>query len=289
MMVCNNTSVEKLFRKKGSDKIAVVNLSGIITDSSSTGGFSSGANSISSVDTVRLLDEIEKDDSIKAVVIRINSPGGAVVASDEIYQKVRSVRNKKPVVVSMSDAAASGGYYIASGADKIVANPATITGSIGVIAELPKYDGLLNKIGVEVRTIKSGKYKDIGSPVRDLTPDEQHIFDTMISEAYDQFVSAIVQGRKMDEGKVRELADGRIYTGKQAKENGLVDELGGFDNAVSEAEKLANISNATLVEFSEQNFFESLFQSRLSGISGLDALNNVLPQQKFGVYYLLTF
>lgn len=280
---------QHVITRKGTDKIAVVDLSGTIVSDDTSSGFLSKANNISARRTIQLLDGIEKDASVKAVVLRINSPGGAVVASDEIYQRVRQLRQKKPVVVSMGDAAASGGYYIAAGANKIVANPATITGSIGVIAELPKLSGLFSKIGVEMRVIKSGDFKDIGSPNRDLTPEEKAIFQTMISEAYDQFIHSIVSGRNMDEAKVRQLADGRIYTGLQAQKNGLVDELGNFNQAVSDAEALAQVSNASVVEYSDQNFWGTLLESKMGSISPFSSIENVLPQEKFGLYYLMQF
>jgi protease-4 len=282
----SHVSSQKVISQKGKDHIAVINLSGEIVQSDEGSGLTSSAM-ITTDRTVQLLDDVAQDPQVKAVILRINSPGGAVVASDEIYQRVKKLRANKPVVVQMSDMAASGGYYIAAGADKIVANSATITGSIGVIAQFPKLSGLYEKVGVEIRTIKSGKFKDIASPNRDMTSEENVILNSMITEAYDQFVHAIADGRHMDEQKVRELADGRIYTGKQAKANGLVDELGNFDTAVEQAEDLAHISNATLIEYSNESFFESLFQSSVSQFSTAQAVKNLIPHQQFGVYYLL--
>ncbi len=279
---------QKVISQNGPDKIAVVNLSGQIMDSDAPSGLISQGGVISARRVIPLLDSIEKDSSVKAVVLRLNTPGGAVVASDEIYQRIKQLREKKPVVVNMADEAASGGYYISAGASKIVANSATITGSIGVIAELPKFAGLYDKLGIQMRTIKSGTFKDIGSPNRDLTPDEQAILQTMVNEAYDQFVHSIAVGRNMDETKVRQLADGRIYTGLQAQKNGLVDELGDFNRAIAVAENLAHTSNTTVVEYSDQSFFESLLQSKLSGISPLSSFQNIVPQEKFGLYYLLS-
>jgi protease-4 len=278
---------QKVLSEDGPNKIAVLNLEGEILDSESSGGFAANPQAVTARKVTELIDEIEKDNSIKAVILRINSPGGAVVASDEIYQRIKKLRTHKPVVASMSDLAASGGYYIAAGANSIVANPATITGSIGVIAHFPKLSGLYSKVGVEMRTIKSGKFKDIGSADRDFTPEEEAIFNSMIREAYDQFVQAIADGRSMDKTKVLQLADGRIYTGNQAKQNGLVDELGNFDDAIHKARELAHIDHATVVEFSDQNFFEALFQSKLSGFSFASVTQELLPQRTFGIYYKL--
>ena len=277
---------QKTLRQNGPDKIAVVNLNGPIFDTDA-GPFSGSDAAISAQRVTHLLEKLQNADDVKAVILKINSPGGAVVASDEIYQQVRLLQQHKVVVASLGDVAASGGYYIASGANKIVANPASITGSIGVIAQLPQLSGLYEKIGVEMRTIKSGEFKDIGSESRDTTAEEQAIFDSIIKDSYDQFIQAIVTGRKMDEASVRKLADGRIYSGKQAKANGLVDELGDFQTTIKITEDLARISNATLVEYSDQSFFESLLSSKFSNLSGLKVFEKMIPTQQFGIYYLL--
>ncbi len=278
---------QKIIQQNGKDKVAVIHLTGEIIENGESVGFGSPANIVTARDTVRLLSEVSKQDDIKAVILVINSPGGEVVASDEIYQAVRKLREKKPVVVQMLDLAASGGYYIAAGANTIVANPATITGSIGVIAQFPKLAGLYDKLGVQMRTVKSGQFKDIGSADRDFTPEETKILQSMIGEAYDQFVKSISVGRNMDEQRVRQLADGRIYTGHQAKENGLVDQLGGFDTAVEQAESMAHISHATIVEFSSESFWQSLFSAKVNNLLPLSSLQNILSAQKTGMFYLL--
>lgn len=277
----------KILRQGGSDKVAVVHLNGEIVENNDNVGLGSATQTVTAKETTQLLEDLSKDTAIKAVVLVIDSPGGAVVASDEIYQSVKKLRAVKPVVVQMVDVAASGGYYIAAGANKIVANPATITGSIGVIAQFPQLAGLYNKLGVQMRTIKSGQFKDIGSSNRDFTPEEEKILNTMITEAYNQFVAAISQGRQMDELQVRQLADGRIYTGKQAKENGLVDQLGGFDDAAQVAQDLAHISNPTLIEYSSQSFWASLFSAQVNSILPLSSLQHLVPSEKTGMYYLL--
>ncbi len=182
-----------------------------------------------------------KDKSIEAIILRIDSPGGGVGASQEIYREVLRSRDEKPVVVSMGGTAASGGFYIASAADKIVANPGTITGSIGVIMQYYKYKELAEKIGFTLETIKSGEFKDIGNPNRDLTERDRGILDAVISDIQSQFVDAVAKGRNIPVEKVREVADGRIFTGAMAKEWGLVDELGNFEDAVALTKELADI------------------------------------------------
>lgn len=280
---------QKVIKNGGEDKVALLRLEGPISESESSGGLTGASGSVSSTRVNKILDGLMEDDSVKAVVLRINSPGGTVVASDDIYRKVTALQKKKPVIASLGDTTASGGYYIAVASNKIVANPATITGSIGVIAQFPKLSGLYEKIGLEMRTIKSGEFKDIGSESRDLTDAEKAILNSIIKDSYDQFVAAVSQGRKMDEAKVRQLADGRIYSGKQAKENGLVDELGGLEDAIDLAADTANIEDPTIVEFSDKSFFESLLSSQAEKLSissavGAD-LSRIFPQE-FGVYYL---
>jgi protease IV len=270
-------------------KVAVVNMSGIILDEAESGSpltFDQGV--VSTRKMTSILKFLAEDDDIKAVVLRINSPGGAVVASDQLYQAVKSLSAEKPVVAQFNDLAASGGYYVAMGADKIIANPATITGSIGVIIQFPEFSGLYDKIGVGVRTFKSGKFKDIGSADRNMTNQEKAIIQSIIDQSYDQFVEAVVDGRNIDKDIVKKLADGRIYSGQQAHEARLIDALGGFETAVTTAEDLAGISNATVVEFSDESFFESLFTSANSNLSISSGLEKVIPSSHFGAYYLLS-
>ena len=195
-------------------------------------------------DSTVLLQQIKaftKDNSIEAIILRIDSPGGGVGASQEIYREVLRARDKKPVVVSMGGVAASGGFYIAAAANKIVANPGTITGSIGVIMQYYKYKELAEKIGFKQETIKSGEFKDIGNPHRDLTEKDRAILDAVIMDIQSQFVDAVAAGRNLPAEKVREIADGRIFTGAMAKKWGLVDELGNFEDAVTLTKELADI------------------------------------------------
>ena len=196
---------------------------------------------ISSDKTVREIVDFRKDDSIDAVVLRVDSPGGGVGPSQEIYVEVERLAAVKPVVVSMGAVAASGGYYVAAPASQIVANPGTITGSIGVIMGFTNYEELLEKIGLKSSVVKSGKHKDIGSPVRPMTEEDKAILQGLIDDVHRQFINAIAKGREMEVDSVLPLADGRIFSGKQAMELGLVDKLGNFQDAVSLAAQLAQI------------------------------------------------
>jgi protease-4 len=185
--------------------------------------------------------QFREDDDIKAIVIRINSPGGAVGPSQEIYREVRKTTEVKKVVVSMGAVAASGGYYIACAADGIVANPGTITGSIGVIMAYTNFKQLLDKIGMVPVVIKSGPYKDTGSPTRKMSDDEQEILQSIVSGIHQQFITAIAEGRKMDRLLVEASADGRVFTGEDAKKRGLVDRLGNFEDALEWAGTMGGI------------------------------------------------
>ncbi|MGD9159960.1 MAG: signal peptide peptidase SppA [Desulfobacteraceae bacterium] len=190
---------------------------------------------------LKQISDFTKDKSIKAIILRIDSPGGGVVASQEIYREIGRTREEKPVTVSMGGMAASGGYYIAAACDKIVANPGTITGSIGVIMQYYQYKELAEKIGFKREVIKSGEFKDIGNPNRDLTDRDREILDAVVSDIQSQFVKAVATGRNLPVEKVQEIADGRIFTGAMAKKWGLVDELGNFEDAVILTKELAGI------------------------------------------------
>jgi len=212
-----------------SNQVAVLELEGIIFDSK---------------EFTDQLKEFANRSSVKAIVVRLNSPGGGVAASQEIYEAVKKARAaaKKKIVISMSSVAASGAYYIACAADKIYANPGTVTGSIGVIAEWYNYEELLHWAKLKSVVFKSGEMKDAGSPTRPLTEREKAYFQGLIDNMYHQFVNAVATSRNMDEAVVRKLADGRVYTGEEAKENGLVDELGTLQDAIDAAARLAGIS-----------------------------------------------
>lgn len=193
-------------------------------------------------DVVRQLRKYRQWSTVKAIVLRLDSPGGAVVPSHEIYEEVlRTEKHGKPVVVSMGSVAASGAYYIACGASRIVSNPGTITGSIGVVSEFASFGELLEKIGIETTVIKSGEYKDIGNPAREMSEREREHLQRTIDNIYDQFVEVVVRGRNLTDDSVRVLADGRIYTGEQAYNLGLVDTLGTLQTAVTLAGTLGKI------------------------------------------------
>ena len=208
------------------EKVGVIEVSGVITSSKST---------------IAHLLRFRKNDSIKAIVLRIDSPGGGVGPSQEICEEVQKTVKVKPVVVSMGSVAASGGYYIASPANRIFANPGTITGSIGVILEFTNFQELLQKIGLKSQVVKSGEHKDIGSPVRPMTEGDRKILQALIDDVHQQFIAAVAKGRKLDIEKVRGLADGRIFSGRQAVAVGLVDQLGDLQDAVKAAAGLAGI------------------------------------------------
>ncbi len=199
---------------------------------------------------VNWLDDLSRNSNIKGLFIYINSPGGSAVASDEIYRAIKRFKEKRkaPVVAYISQVGASGGYYVACAADKIVVNPASITGSIGVIAEFPEFSELLKKVGVQMRVIKSGKNKDIGSPFREMTPKEKEIIEKLIDETYSRFVGIVSEARGIPEERVRTLADGRIYSGEDAVKLGLCDTLGDFITAKELMKKMLNVSKIKMVE-----------------------------------------
>lgn len=230
-------SADGMFGPTG-DRIALVRIEGVIFDSQAV---------------IRDLDRYADDERVKAIVVRVDSPGGGVAASQEIYQELERLRSEKgkKIVVSMGSVAASGGYYVACAADRIVANPGTITGSIGVIAEWYNYGSLLNWAGLKPEVIKSGTFKDIGSPVRPMTDDERAMLQSMIDQLYNQFVGVVVTARSgrqgLDEAKIRQLADGRVFSGQEAVQNGFVDELGNERTAVLAAAKMVNIAGEPVV------------------------------------------
>ncbi len=187
------------------------------------------------------IQRFRKTSNVKAILVRIDSPGGSVAPSQEIYEAIHRAREEKPVVASLGSVAASGGYYIASAAEKIFANPGTLTGSIGVAMHTRNVRDLMSKIGVESSVIKSGKFKDAGSPYRSMTPGEERYLQEVSDEIYGQFVEAVSKSRKMKQETVEEIADGRIFTGKRAQELGLVDAIGGLETAARETGRMVGI------------------------------------------------
>ena len=206
--------------------IGIVNIKGVILESKNV------------IDEIR---RFAKSRNVKAILLRIDSPGGAVVPSQEIYEEVVRVRKEKKVCASFGNMGTSGAYYIASAADRIFASPGTVTGSIGVALRLSNVEELLKKIGLSSKIVKSGPYKDLGSPFRKVTQKESKLLDDLMSDIHQQFVESVAAGRKVDPEKLLALADGRIFTGKQAKDLGLVDELGNMNHAIEEMGKMVGI------------------------------------------------
>jgi protease-4 len=234
------------------DRIALIRVEGVILDSQTTIGE---------------LKRFSENPSVKAIVIRIDSPGGGVVPSQEIYNAVKRVRSKhnKAVIASMGSVAASGGYYIAAATDRIVANPGTLTGSIGVIMETANVEGLLQKIGVEGVVIKSGKYKDVGSPLRKMSTEERGLLQGVMDDVHKQFIEAVAEGRSLELRAAQALADGRIFTGRQAKEAKLVDELGDLEEAIQLAAEVVGIEGEPKVIEPRRRFsLREILDSKLS-------------------------
>ncbi|MGA2517244.1 MAG: signal peptide peptidase SppA [Thermodesulfobacteriota bacterium] len=240
------------------DKIAIVEVKGVISQSSGI---------------IEELQQYVDDKDVKAIILRIDSPGGGVGPSQEIYREVMKIRPKKKVVTSMGSVAASGGYYIASASDLIVANPGTITGSIGVIMQFSNFEELLKKIGIKGVVLKSGEHKDIGSPFREMTPEEKKIMQEVLDNVHQQFIQAVADGRKLDRTKVAEIADGRILTGEQAKNLGLVDQMGNLQDTIEITAKMVGILGKPNVIYPKKrlSIWELLMRDMASAV--IDVLN----------------
>lgn len=218
-------------------------------------------------ETVHELERYLASDKIPVIVIRLNTPGGGVAATQEIYETVLKARRAgKTVIASMGTAAASGGYYIAVACDTIMANPATITGSIGVIATYPNLSGLYEKLGIDYNVLKSGRFKDTGSTSRPMTEDEREYLNSVIDDTFDQFLTAVADGRGMDVEEVRGYADGRIFTGRQALERGLIDETGTFQDAVDLAGEVAGLGPSPTTYRDERTDFWELVSEGMSRV-----------------------
>jgi protease-4 len=255
---------EEYVSGEGADKVAVIPVQGTIASAdSSLGGVQPTVTPEGLSDALRQAGD---DTGVRAVVLEVNSPGGGVTASDEMHQSIVDFKENsgKPVVVSMGDSAASGGYYISAPADRIVANETTLTGSLGVVLPLLNYSEAGEKYGVTQNYVTSGEFKTIGSPWKDLTPADREIFQTYVDQSYDEFVRVISSGRGIPEDRVREIADGRIYSGETAKDLGLVDSFGGLNEASAEARKLANAGQATVVRYVQAPTFTDTLLSGLS-------------------------
>jgi protease IV len=269
-----------------SKKIVVLDVNGTIQDTgdTSTNIFTtSGYNHRSFLEN---LDYAKDDNSVKGIIIRVNSPGGGVVESAEIHDKIVEIQKdtKKPIYISMGSMAASGGYYISAPADKIYASPETLTGSLGVIMEGINYAGLAEKYGVKFETIKSGQFKDIMSPTREMTDDERNILQNMINNSYEGFVKVISQGRDLPVEQVKTIADGRIYDGRQAKELNLIDDFGYFEDVIKAMKKDHKLQNAQVVQYTENLGFGSMFSLSARKLMGqedveLAGIMNILSQR----------
>ena len=244
----------------GGPKVAVVEIEGIIIDGTAA---------------VRELREHADNSAIKAIVLRINSPGGVVAPTQEIFSAIQRARKAgKPVVATLGAVAASGGYYVAAAADRIYANPGTLTGSIGVVMQMANLEGLLKKVGVEYVVVKAGAYKDVGNFARTMSPEERKMLQALLDDVYSQFVDAVAEGRGLERKEVLAFAEGRIYSGQQALALKMVDEMGGFEDAVEAAGKLANIQGRPKLVYPRRKFsFKDLLESRL----GLPGAGPLLP------------
>jgi len=254
------------------DSIGVLNLEGVLR---------------SSQEFARQAEEFGRDDGIKAVVVRIDSPGGGVAASQEIYASLAELKKKKKVVVSMGSVAASGGYLVACAADKIVANPGTITGSISAIMHFANAESLMEKIGLKSSVVKSGKFKDIGSPVRPMTTEEQALIQDLVDDTYDQLLEVISRDLKIPREALKQLADGRVFTGRQAQKLRLVDDLGDMGHAVRMAGKLAGIKGTPELVYptkKKSTYWELLMEKAASALVG--ELNKEGSRFQQGVHYL---
>ncbi|KOR80005.1 hypothetical protein AM232_17190 [Bacillus sp. FJAT-21352] len=257
--------------------IAVFDVEGTIQDTGEASLLSSTTyNHGAFMDKLKMAEE---NDDIKGIILRVNSPGGGVVESAEIHEKILDIKKvKKPVYVSMGSMAASGGYYISAPADKIYASPETMTGSLGVIMQGYNYEKLAKKYGVEFQTIKSGPHKDIMSPTREMTGEEREILQDMIDNSYDQFVKIIADGRGMTQKEVREIADGRIYDGRQAKENHLIDDFGHLDDVIAAMKTDIGKKDAQVIRYTDEAGFGSLFSMGAQKMLGNDVETAVLTK-----------
>lgn len=252
------------------ERVAVLEVEGIILDSQPY---------------LDSLSKIKKDDGIKAIVLRIDSPGGAVGPSQEIYSEILKLREKKPVIATLGSVGASGGYYIACAAQKILANPGTITGSIGVIAQFVSYEQLLKWAKLDVEVIKSGEFKDVGSPFKKMTETEKQYMQQLIDNVYSQFKLAVSKARGIDSKEMDKIADGRIFTGEQAKNLKLIDELGTLSDAISLAGTLSGIKGEPNVSYypkKKMNFLDFILSK-----FGTEIISGLPLKERFGLFYLV--
>lgn len=263
-------------------KIAIIDLDGVIQDNGDvTSIWSSGGYNHKLF--MEQLNHAKDDNATKAIILRVNTPGGGVVESAEIHRKIVQIQEetKKPVYVSMGGIAASGGYYVSAPADKIFASPETMTGSLGVIMQGTNYGELAKKLGVDFVTIKSGEYKDIMSQTREMTEAERNIMKSMLDNSFNGFVKVIAEGRNMPEERVREIADGRIYDGRQAKELDLIDDFGYLEEVIEAIRADYSLDGASVVRYGAYSGFPSLFGTAMQKITGKEG-------EMFGAFKMLT-
>ncbi|MBI2413343.1 MAG: signal peptide peptidase SppA [Deltaproteobacteria bacterium] len=260
---------EKVIGGEGASKILLIDISGVITDSDKKDGLFSSKQNM----TARIKEELDKaseDDDVKAVVLRIDSPGGAVTTSDIIAHEIKKFKDRKkvPVIAELMDVAASGGYYIAAASDRIIAHPTTVTGSIGVVAFSVNASGLLEKIGIANQTIKSGDKKDIGSPLRPMTPDEKAVLQSIIDDLYERFLDVVMDGRKgsFTRDELKTIADGRVFTARQALDLKLIDEIGYLDDAIEAAKSKADVKEARVVTYAHPRSYRNNIYSHLEDL-----------------------
>jgi protease-4 len=263
--------VEKELSGRGNDKIVLLDLSGMLTEQERQGTLIPSPSIVAELKEG--LDVAARDTAVRAVILRINSPGGTITASDILHHEVVRFKERtgKKVTAVIMDVGASGGYYVASAADRIVAHPTTVTGSIGVILLTVNFEGLLEKIGVEGQAIKSGEMKDMGSPFRSLRPEERAVFQGIIDQMYDRFVRVVSEGRGIPADEVRRIADGRVYTAPQALEHKLVDRIGYLDDAVEMTREEAGVETARLVTYHRPGSYKNNIYSAVnpSPVTGL--------------------
>ncbi|MBC1483436.1 signal peptide peptidase SppA [Listeria sp. FSL L7-1485] len=267
-----NELTETVIEDAGPSRIAVLSVDGTIQDTGESSSLfgETGYNHSFFMDQ---LEQVRDDDSIRGVLLYVNSPGGGVMESAQIRDKILQIKKERsiPIYVSMGSMAASGGYYISAPADKIFASKETLTGSLGVIMQGYDYSELMKKLGISDNTIKSGTHKDIMSPTRPMTDEEKKIMQSMIDDSYNEFVHVVASGRGMSEEQVRKIADGRIYDGRQAKENGLIDEFGYQEDALAALKKEQKLSNASVIQYDAPTGFNSFFSVATQKITGQNA------------------
>jgi protease-4 len=269
------------------ERIGLIHINGIITTEKNEMNAFMPSGGSDSETVVQQLDEARKDPNVKAVVIRVNSPGGSAAGSQEIFQAINRFKGTgRKVIVSMGDVAASGGYYVAAPADIIYANAATLTGSIGVIMQIMNYEGLFDKIGLDDVTLKAGKYKDIGNPNRPMTEEEKAILQNILTEVHSQFKQAVMEGRKMTQAEVDQLATGEIWSGRQAKDKKLVDEVGSFKDALDRAAKEGglNVDDYVVSPLGEGSIFDEIMKGFKMTFSPTIQIGGMPSNTSIGLY-----